>query len=55
MHFINILTGNSSVNAVHYETIEEEMFSMSYTPSNSRNGVLCDQLLDYATVLTTEL
>jgi hypothetical protein len=33
----------------------EVVFSMSFAPSNSRNGVLCDQLLGYATVLTIEL
>jgi hypothetical protein len=35
---------------LRYETIEKAVFSMSSAPSNSRNGVLCDQLLGYATV-----
>jgi hypothetical protein len=45
----------SSVNTAHYATIEEAMFSMSSAPSSIRNGIVCDQLLDYATVLTIEL
>jgi hypothetical protein len=49
------LRGNSSVNTVHYARLKEAVFSMSSAPSNSRNGVLCDQLLRYATVFTTEL
>jgi hypothetical protein len=35
-----------------YAAIDEAVFSMSPAPSNSRNGVLCDQLLGYVTVLT---
>jgi hypothetical protein len=54
-HLINALPGSSSVNMVHYATIEEAVFSMLSAPSNSRNRVLCDQLLGYATVLTIEL
>jgi hypothetical protein len=51
---INELPGNSPVNTVYYATIEA-VFSMSSAPSNSWNGVLCDQLLSYAKVLTREL
>jgi hypothetical protein len=54
-YLINALPGSTSVNMVHYETIEETVSSMSSAPSNSRNGLLCDQLLGYATVLTIEL
>jgi hypothetical protein len=53
--FINALPGNSSVKTVQHATIDEVVFSMSSAPSNSRNGVLCDQLLGYATVLTIKL
>jgi hypothetical protein len=53
--FINTLPGNSYVNRVQRATIDEAVFCMSSAPSNSRNGVLCDQFLGYATVLTTEL
>jgi hypothetical protein len=49
MYLINVLPGSSSVNKVHYATIEEAVFSMSSAPSNSRNGVVYDQLLGYAT------
>jgi hypothetical protein len=52
---INALPGSSSVNTVLYATIEEAMFSMSFAPSKSRNGVLCDQWLGYATVLAIKL
>jgi hypothetical protein len=48
---INALPDSSSVNTVHYATIEEAVFSMSPAPSNSRNRVFCDQILGYATVL----
>jgi hypothetical protein len=49
------LPGNSYVNTVQHATIDVAVFSMSSALSNSRNGVLCDQLIGYATVLTTEL
>jgi hypothetical protein len=55
MDLINALPGSSSVNTVHYATIEEAVFSMSSVPSNSRNGVLCGQLLGYTMVLPIEL
>jgi hypothetical protein len=54
-HLINVLPGSSSVNMVHYATLEEAVFSMSSASSNSRHRVLCDQLLGYATGLTVEL
>jgi hypothetical protein len=54
-NLINVLSGSSSVNTVHYATIEEAVLSMSAATSNSRKDVLCDQLLGYATVLTIEL
>jgi hypothetical protein len=31
------------------------VFSMSSVPSNSKNGIFCDQLLGYATIFTIEL
>jgi hypothetical protein len=52
---INAMPGNSYVNTVQLATIDEAVFSMSSASSNSRNGVLCDQMLGYATVLTKEL
>jgi hypothetical protein len=52
---INALPGNNYVNTVQHAIIDEDVFSMSSAPSNSRNGVLCNQLLGYATVLTMEL
>jgi hypothetical protein len=42
---IKTLPGSSSVNTIDCVTIEETVFSMSSAPSNSKNGVLCDQLL----------
>jgi hypothetical protein len=45
---------SSSINTLYYATIKA-VLSMSSAPGNSRNGVLCDQLLGYATVLTIEL
>jgi hypothetical protein len=45
------MPGNSSVNTVQHETIDEAVFSMLSAPSNSRNRVLCDQLLGYTTIL----
>jgi hypothetical protein len=48
-YLINALPGSSSVNTVHYATIEEAGFSMSSAQSNTRNGVFCDQLLGYET------
>jgi hypothetical protein len=53
--FINALPGSSYVNMVQHATIGEAVFSVSSEPSNSRNGVHCDQLLGYTTVLTIEL
>jgi hypothetical protein len=41
----------------HFQTcnnIEETVIFMSSAPSKNRTWVLCDQLLCYATVLTTE-
>jgi hypothetical protein len=52
---INALPGNSYVNTVKQAAIDEAVFSMLSAASNSRNGVLCNQLLGYATVLTIEL
>jgi hypothetical protein len=52
---INALPGNSSVNTAQHATIDEVVFSMSSEPSNSRNGILCDQLVGYATVLKIKL
>jgi hypothetical protein len=52
---INALPGSSSLNTVHYAAIEEAVFSISSAQNNIRNGVLCDQLLGFATVLTIEL
>jgi hypothetical protein len=52
---INALSGYSYVNMVQHATIDEAVFSMSSAPSNSWNGVICDQLLGYAPVLTIEL
>jgi hypothetical protein len=55
MDLINVLLGNSFVNTNRGNNRRETVFSMSSAPSNSRNGVLCDQLLGYSTVLTIEL
>jgi hypothetical protein len=52
---INALPGNSYVNTVQHATIDEAVFSMSSASSNSRNRVLCDQLLGHATVLIIRL
>jgi hypothetical protein len=52
---INALPGNSYVNTFQHATIDEAVLSMSSAPRNSKNGILCDQLLGYATVLTIEL
>jgi hypothetical protein len=52
---INALPGNSYVDTVKQATIDEAVFSILSAPSNSRNGILCDQLLRYATVLTIEM
>jgi hypothetical protein len=53
--FINALPGNSYLNTVQHATIDEAVFSMYSAPSNGRNGVLCDQLPSYATVLKIEV
>jgi hypothetical protein len=52
---VNALPDSSYINTVQHITIDEAVFSTMPAPSNSRNGVLCDQLLGYATVLTVEL
>jgi hypothetical protein len=52
---INALPGNSSVNTVQHATIDEAVFYVVFSLSNSRNGVLCNQLLGYPTVLKIEL
>jgi hypothetical protein len=52
---INAFPCNSSVNTVQHATRDEVVFSMSSASSNSRNGILCDQLLSHATVLIIEL
>jgi hypothetical protein len=48
-YLINALPDSSSVNTVHYATVEEVVFSVSSAPSNGRNGVVYDQFLGYAT------
>jgi hypothetical protein len=50
---INTLPDNNYV--TWSNIIDETVFSVSTVSSNSRNGVLCDQLLGYATVITIDL
>jgi hypothetical protein len=52
---INALPGNSYVNTVQHAKIDEAVFPVSSVPSSNGNGVLCEQLLGYVSVLTIEM